>query len=202
MADKMTFWRTWMDAIDELSDSEAGELVKAMLKYGMDGEETTEFFSTKSKLLFMMCKGSIENGRQDRENGSKGGRPPKEKASVSENEKEGFSEIKKGGFEKSETNIKRNIKRNIKDKEKHKYGEYAHVRLTDDEKAKLDSEFGEDETAAAIKYLDEYIEMKGTSYKSHYMAMRKWVFDAVKEKSRASPSSDWREEWLREQGAS
>ena len=24
--------------------------------------------------------------------------------------------------------------------------------------------------------------MKGTKYKSHYMALKKWVFDAVKEK--------------------
>lgn len=67
-------------------------------------------------------------------------------------------------------------------KQKHKYGEYKHILLTDEELEKLNTEFGEEETQKAITYLDEYIEMKGAKYKSHYMAMRKWVFSAVKEK--------------------
>ena len=65
-------------------------------------------------------------------------------------------------------------------KTKHKYGEYKHVLLTDDELDKLYRDYGEYQTQEAIKYLDEAIEMKGYKYKSHYLAMRKWVFDAVK----------------------
>jgi predicted phage replisome organizer len=65
--------------------------------------------------------------------------------------------------------------------EKHIHGEYKHVRLTDEELQKLETEFGAIETQEAITYLDEYIEMKGAKYKSHYLALRKWVFDAVKE---------------------
>lgn len=68
-----------------------------------------------------------------------------------------------------------------KKQEKHIHGEYKHVRLTDEELQKLESEFGAIETQEAITYLDEYIEMKGAKYKSHYLALRKWVFDAVKE---------------------
>lgn len=67
---------------------------------------------------------------------------------------------------------------------KHKYGEYAHVLLTDDELSKLNTEYGTNETQEAIKYLDEYIEMKGTKYKSHYLALKKWVYTAVKEQSK------------------
>ena len=67
-------------------------------------------------------------------------------------------------------------------KEKHKYGEYAHVLLADEELDKLNEEYGEVQTQKAITYLDEYIEMKGAKYKSHYLALRKWVFDALKEK--------------------
>lgn len=65
---------------------------------------------------------------------------------------------------------------------KHKHGEYAHVLLTDSEYQKLCDDYTESLTKKAITYLDEYIEMKGVKYKSHNMAMRKWVFDAVKEK--------------------
>lgn len=69
-----------------------------------------------------------------------------------------------------------------KEKEqKHKLGEYKNVLLTDKEVEKLQQDFGENETEQAITYLDEYIEMKGYKAKSHYLAIRKWVFDALKE---------------------
>lgn len=64
---------------------------------------------------------------------------------------------------------------------KHKYGEYKHVLLTDDEVAKLGAEFGEELTDEAVVFLDEYIEMKGYKAKSHYLVIRKWVIDAVNE---------------------
>ena len=74
-----------------------------------------------------------------------------------------------------------------KEKEtKHRYGEYKKVLLTDEELEKLNKEFGEEKTQKAITYLDEYIEMKGAKYKSHYLAMRKWVFNAVEEKEQKS----------------
>lgn len=70
--------------------------------------------------------------------------------------------------------------KNDKNNIKHRHGEYQHVLLTDEERDKLMDEFGEAETSEAIKYLDEYIEMKGYKARSHYLAIRKWVFDAVK----------------------
>lgn len=69
---------------------------------------------------------------------------------------------------------------------KNKYGAYAHVLLKDSELEKLNSEYGELETEEAITYLDEYIEMKGAKYKSHYLVLRKWVFDAVRERKNKS----------------
>lgn len=81
-------------------------------------------------------------------------------------------------------------------KQKHKYGEYKHILLTDEELNKLNNEYGEEKTQSAITYLDEYIEMKGTKYKSHYLALKKWVFEALEEKSdkskkSAQPKSMW-----------
>ena len=65
------------------------------------------------------------------------------------------------------------------------YGEYKHVKLTEEELAKLVKKHGQDKTAQLIKYLDEYIEEK-PSYKSqsHYLAIGRWVVDAVNEKER------------------
>ena len=78
--------------------------------------------------------------------------------------------------------IKEINKRNI-------YGEYKHVLLTKDQFEKLVSDFGEKETLDAIKFLDEYIEMKGYKAKNHNLALRKWVFDAVRKEKAKTQST-------------
>ena len=72
--------------------------------------------------------------------------------------------------------------------QKHIYGEYKNVRLKDSELEKLKEEYGEIMTDACIKFLDEYIEMKGYKAKSHYLCIKKWVVDAVKEKEKPRAS--------------
>lgn len=62
---------------------------------------------------------------------------------------------------------------------KHKYGSYNNVLLTEDEYQKLVSIADGEQ---AIQYMSEYLEMKGVKYKSHYLAIKKWVFDAIREK--------------------
>lgn len=57
--------------------------------------------------------------------------------------------------------------------QKHKFGEYQHVLLTDEELEKLKSKFPDYEDK--IKKLDEGIELKGYKYKSHYLAILKWA---------------------------
>jgi predicted phage replisome organizer len=70
---------------------------------------------------------------------------------------------------------------NIKEEKevKHKYGEYKNVLLKDSELIKLKQDHPNWEEL--IKYLDEYIEMKGAKYKSHYLAIKKWVVVAVRQ---------------------
>ena len=60
---------------------------------------------------------------------------------------------------------------------KHKYGKYKNVLLKDEELQKLKDEY--ENWDNLIKYLDEYIEMKGYKAKSHYLCIKKWVIDAV-----------------------
>lgn len=65
---------------------------------------------------------------------------------------------------------------------KHKKGEYGHVLLTEEQEEKLIDEYGSILAVKAITFLDEYIEMKGYKAKNHYLAIKKWVIDAVKER--------------------
>jgi hypothetical protein len=77
--------------------------------------------------------------------------------------------------------VSNNNKKNI-------YGEYKHVRLTDKQYDKLVADYGDQETKDAIKFLDEYIQMKGYKSVDHNLAIRKWVFDAVqRERQKKTP---------------
>lgn len=80
-----------------------------------------------------------------------------------------------------EIEIEKEIELEIKKEKdiKHKYGEYQHVLLTDKQLEELKKEYSNYEEL--IKYLDEYIEMKGYKAKNHYLAIKKWVVSAVKE---------------------
>jgi len=64
--------------------------------------------------------------------------------------------------------------------QKHKYGEFNHVLLSDKDRDALMNDYGEELTLECIKYLDEYIEDKGYKSKNHRLAIRRWVIDAVK----------------------
>ncbi len=66
---------------------------------------------------------------------------------------------------------------------KHKRGEYGNVLLTEEQEKKLMDEYGEIVTVKAIEFLDEYIEEKGYKAKKHYLTIRRWVIDAVKERT-------------------
>ena len=58
-------------------------------------------------------------------------------------------------------------------KVKHKYGQFRHVLLTDDELEKLKRTFNDWEQR--IEKLDEGIELKGYKYKNHYLAILTWA---------------------------
>lgn len=62
-------------------------------------------------------------------------------------------------------------------------GECGNVRLTQKERASLEERYGADLVTEAIDLLDQAIEAKGCdSWRSHAAAMKKWVFDAVRER--------------------
>lgn len=68
------------------------------------------------------------------------------------------------------------------------YGEFKNVLLSDDEYNLLIEQFGNPEQL--IKRLDEYKEQSGKQYNSDYMAIRKWVVEAVKEDEAKRPPID------------
>jgi len=80
-----------------------------------------------------------------------------------------------------------------KDKEnnivRHRYGEFKHVLLADNDLTKLRETFGNEKVDYEIQQLDEYIENTGKSYKNHYLTIRNWIKkDLEKNKSSGTVS--------------
>lgn len=76
-----------------------------------------------------------------------------------------------------------NLKNNGKEitKEKHRYGEYQNVLLSDEELAKLKSEFPSD-WQERIERVSGYCASKGTSYKNYLATIRNWAKKDAKNK--------------------
>lgn len=111
------------------------------------------------------------------------------KANSDANGKANVSSLDKNRIDKNRIDIDKEIESDAsspapkpKRQSKHTHGKYKNVLLTDDELSKLTSEYGESMTGELIVFLDEYIEMKGYKAKSHYLAIKKWVVDAVNER--------------------
>ena len=59
--------------------------------------------------------------------------------------------------------------------ERHKYGEYKHVLLTDEQLKKLNEDFGNNTVAMYIRNVDEYCQQTGKTYKDYNLTIRNWI---------------------------
>lgn len=80
---------------------------------------------------------------------------------------------------------------------KHKYGQYKNVLLTEKEYNTL---IGMTDGKEAIEFFGEYRAYKGYKAKSDYLAIRKWVFNALKEQRTKNGKANFTErEYTKEQ---
>lgn len=57
----------------------------------------------------------------------------------------------------------------------HKYGEYKHVLLSDDQYSSLVKDFSEAKVKDYIRRVDEYCEQHGKGYKNYTLTIRNWI---------------------------
>lgn len=74
--------------------------------------------------------------------------------------------------------------------EKHRYGEYKNVLLSDEELDKLRAEFPSDWNDR-IERLSEYIASKGAKYTNHLATIRNWARRDAKEHQRKNENDGW-----------
>lgn len=57
----------------------------------------------------------------------------------------------------------------------HKFGEYKHVTLTDEQYSKLIADYGGAKTSEYIRKADEYCQQNGKHYKDYNLTIRNWI---------------------------
>ena len=206
--------------LDLLSLEQKGQLLDAIFAHA-SGEEVELSGVVEMAFSFISAQMDRDNENYEavcekrREAGSKGGQAnaSKNKQMLAKTTKINLIQPNESKSSKSkDIDIDIDIDKDIdtdkdkdkdKDKEKIKerYGENNRVTLTLDEYNKLVTEFGYEDTQAAIQLLDDYIVDKGYKSKSNYAAIRRWVIDAVRErKNKKAASGGTADDWFRERG--
>lgn len=77
MRDSMVFYRSFYEAIKELTTEQQGIIYNAIFSYGLDKKEPE--LNGVIKTIWTLIKPQIDANLRKYENGNKGGRPPKDK---------------------------------------------------------------------------------------------------------------------------
>lgn len=183
-----SIYAEYMDLFELLpSEEERGQLVWEILKYMFYGE--IPILNDNQKRIFNNLKRPLDKS--------------KKKSNKNQNEtkiepNQNQNEIKTETHQDVNVNVNNNVLNEKKDnrvigkeekkEEKEKYGEYKNVLLSKKEYESLQNAYSNYEEL--IKFLDEYIEEKGYKSKSHYLAIRRWVVQAVNENNERNTSQN------------
>lgn len=176
------FLASYFEALKSLNNDELRlKCYDAIVNYGLTGEYIESEDPIVNTIL-LLIKPVIDKNYQKYLNGLKGGRPRKNPPEKPNPEKE---KIKKDPVEYPEEPPAQE-KPEVEGK-----GFYKNVRLTSEEFEELVEERGEEAVMDAIDHLDSYIESQQDPKKkeellqrNHQADIRRWVFDAVKNKKR------------------
>lgn len=157
--------------------------VQRILKTFEIEQQIEQQTSTQNRLITIVNWGLYQNSEQQNERRVNNKRTTNEQQMNTNNNVNNVN---------NENNVNNGIKESIDpaptspNPKKNKFGEYGHILLTEIELEKLKTTYPN--TDELIKHLDEYIEMKGTKYKSHYLAILRWVVNAVEDQKTKSRS--------------
>ena len=186
MRNSFVFYGSWWEAIKNLPRDIQGDVLTAIIEYGLTGV-TTGQLKPIAKAMLAMAKSQIDINNQRFENGRKGGR---KKPNLNQTETK-----VEPNLNQTETKVEPNVNDNVnendsfpvetekeippnggtkkKTKSKHRYAPL--VLLTDDEYSRLVAQYGESGVQWMIKKLDDYKAARGMTYKSDYRAILNWV---------------------------
>lgn len=211
MKNSFVLYDEYFEHIDLMTDEQAGMLLRAIMAY-RNGKDLPEM-DAAATIAFSFIRQQMdrdsekyeETCRKRAEAGAMGGRPRKEEKANGFSEKakkaNGYSEkaneskqkaneSKQNHNEDEDDNEDEFIKRESVGKrkpERHKYGMYQNVLLSDEQMEKLQAEIPDYSTY--IEEVSEYVAKTGKGYKDYLAAIRSWHRkDQQQGKTRAAPN--------------
>lgn len=202
--DSFVVLKTWGEAIKALPQEYRLECYEALFQYGLTGEIPEGISPIANALLISFSRGmenSIARYHASVENGKKGGRPKKEPSPEIKNLEKPRKTQENLEEPNQNLNVNENVNVNVNDNvyleentlssvkedetsspstrtQKHKYGKYKNVLLTEEE---FDRLAAEPDGLEAIEFFSEHREIKGYKCKNDNLAIRKWAFSGVRE---------------------
>lgn len=184
---------------DQLSDEDAGRVFKALMhKYGAGEEPEEGTMSAFASFAFSVLSKQIDRSEKKYKAKSEAGRAGGEKSGEVRSKREAKTKQSEAETKQSEADEKQNELPNPNPNpnpispsgildicadaqpapkpakpERHKYGQYRNVLLSDEDMAKLQAECPTD-WQERIERLSEYMASKGASYKDHLATIRAW----------------------------
>lgn len=92
MKKSFVFYASWYEAIVNLPRDVQGDVLTAIVEYGLSGE-TTEQLKPITRTILALIKPLIDANNQRFENGQKGGRPPKEETKAKPNNNQTITKV-------------------------------------------------------------------------------------------------------------
>lgn len=200
--DSFILYTEQQEVFDNLSDEEAGQLIKAIFNYVETGEASN--LNKTLNLAFIPIRQNIDrNSEKWEETKNKRSEAGKKSAEIRKQQKSTNStsvnfvkskstnstsvDFVKNKSTNSTVNVNDNVnvnvnkKENIKEKEqKIHFAEF--VTMTNAEHEKLISTYSKEFADQCIEVLDNYKGSSGKKYKSDYRAILTWVVDEVKKR--------------------
>ena len=190
--DYLKIFTSFAESIEPLSDAECGRLFRAMLKYAESGAAPE--FNGNERFLWPTAKQHIDHEAayldKKRAAGSIGGKHRQANASTAKQTEAKPSHKDK---EKEKDNISLPTVE-IYAREKHKYGTYKNVLLTDEELEKLKAEFPDWQDR--IERVSEYVAKTGKGYKNYLAVIRSWARKDEEKKPAGKDETSWMKEFL------
>ena len=200
---------SFADIIQDLTDEEAGRLLKAIMQHE-GGEEVDLGNDRLLKVAYTAITSDIdrqcekwEKTRYARSEAGKLGGAPKGNKNASKNKQNKQEQTKTNKNKQEQTKTNKNkqnkheveveveveVEDEVKKKKKsgqaapvrHHFGANGKVLLTDDDLEKLYEAHGQEDTMAAIEIMDGYLTANGRSYKNYRQALENWAYRAVEE---------------------
>lgn len=173
----------YIESIEELTNEEAGKLLKHILRYVNDLNPVCEdrFVNQTFIPIKTQLKRDLESWEdireKRRESGKKGGRPKKQ---TEANKANGFFEKQTKAKKAVNDNVTVNVNDNdiLLEKETKIYRSFAHLKLSIDDYNKLESLYHKEDIESTLDAIENYSGNK--KYKSLYLTCKNWLKDKKK----------------------